>query len=259
MKLMPFDLCDPEWWFLRAERRFDSLKISDDGVKCDSVIDAMDSTTIREVKDIYNKSLSSDNAYREFKSEVIRRFSESIEKKTKRLLEDEQMGDRKPSQFLRHLRNLAGDRISDDVLRTIWTSRLPSDIQTAIVAQQNIALDSAAGIADIVAENLALRSSNMTQQCNTICASSTSDIEDLKDIVLVLKETVRTLVNANQRDSRSRTRSQDRSRHNSARRSRSREHKNCWYHDKFKNQAHKCIKPCAFNDSQDLGNENGSH
>jgi hypothetical protein len=42
------------------------------------------------------------------------------------------MGDRKPSQFLRHLRCLAPD-VSDSLIRSIWTSRLPSYLQTPLL------------------------------------------------------------------------------------------------------------------------------
>jgi hypothetical protein len=45
------------------------------------------------------------------------------------------MGDRQPSQFLRHLRGLAPD-VPEDFLYTIWSSRLPLNIQTILAGQQ---------------------------------------------------------------------------------------------------------------------------
>jgi hypothetical protein len=42
-----------------------------------------------------------------------------------------EIGDRKPSQFLRQLRTLLPD-VPDDFLRTIWSSRLPSNIQAIL-------------------------------------------------------------------------------------------------------------------------------
>jgi hypothetical protein len=50
------------------------------------------------------------------------------------------MGDRKPSQFLRHLRGLAPD-VPEDFLYTFWSSRQPPNIQTILVGQQECSLE----------------------------------------------------------------------------------------------------------------------
>ena len=61
------------------------------------------------------------------------------------------MGDRKPSQFLRHLKSLASD-VPDDFLRSIWSSRLPPHIQTILVGQTEGNLDTSSQLADRIAE-----------------------------------------------------------------------------------------------------------
>jgi hypothetical protein len=61
------------------------------------------------------------------------------------------MGDRKPSQFLRHLRGLAPD-VPEDFLYTIWSRRLPPNIQTILACQQECSLDAAASCADRISE-----------------------------------------------------------------------------------------------------------
>jgi hypothetical protein len=53
------------------------------------------------------------------------------------------MGDRKPSQFLRHLWSLEPE-VFDRLLRIIWTSRLPLNIQVALAGMPEIELDAAA-------------------------------------------------------------------------------------------------------------------
>ena len=52
------------------------------------------------------------------------------------------MDDRKPSQFLRHLKSLAAD-VPDDFLRSIWSSRLPTHIQIILARQAEGNKDSA--------------------------------------------------------------------------------------------------------------------
>jgi hypothetical protein len=61
------------------------------------------------------------------------------------------MGDRKPSQFLRHLRGLASD-VPEDFLYIIWSSRLPTNIQTILAGQQQCSLDAEACCADRISE-----------------------------------------------------------------------------------------------------------
>jgi hypothetical protein len=61
------------------------------------------------------------------------------------------MGDRKPSQFLRHLRSLAADML-DDLLRSIWSSQLPSHIRAVLAGQPEGDFDPAARCADRIIE-----------------------------------------------------------------------------------------------------------
>jgi hypothetical protein len=62
--------------------------------------------------------------------------------------------DRKPFQFLRHLRSLAPDvpDVPDDFLRTIWTRQLPREVQTTLAAQPDVELDTAARSAGRITE-----------------------------------------------------------------------------------------------------------
>jgi hypothetical protein len=61
------------------------------------------------------------------------------------------MGDRKPSPFLRLLKSLA-PHVPDDFLRSICSSRLPTNIQTILAGQAEGNLDAAAQLADRIAE-----------------------------------------------------------------------------------------------------------
>jgi hypothetical protein len=63
------------------------------------------------------------------------------------------MGDLKPSQFLRHLRSLVPD-LPDYILRTIWTSRLPANVQATLACHPGVELDVAADCADRIIETV---------------------------------------------------------------------------------------------------------
>lgn len=49
--------------------------------------------------------------------------------RVRRLLEDQEMGDRTPSQFYKDLKKLTATSISHDFVLTLWKNRLPVNMQ----------------------------------------------------------------------------------------------------------------------------------
>ena len=87
------------------------------------------------------------------KTELIRRLSLSQDQRVRQLLALEELGDRKPSQFLRHLRSLAGSsRLEDSILCTLWFQRLPTHVQQILQTQAHQPLDSQAVMTDTICE-----------------------------------------------------------------------------------------------------------
>ncbi|KYN30346.1 hypothetical protein ALC57_00192, partial [Trachymyrmex cornetzi] len=86
------------------------------------------------------------------KKALIQRLTDSQEYKIRQLLETEEMGDRKPSQFLRHLATLAGTTISEKLLRTLWLGRLPAQTQAILATRGEDNLNSVAEQADRIHE-----------------------------------------------------------------------------------------------------------
>ncbi|XP_018329540.1 uncharacterized protein LOC108739914 [Agrilus planipennis] len=72
---------------------------------------------------------------------LVRQLGISQEARTKQLLGHEEIGDRKLSQFLRHLRSLVGK---------IWSGRLPQSLHTVIATMKDKQLDGVAEIADYI-------------------------------------------------------------------------------------------------------------
>ena len=61
------------------------------------------------------------------------------------------MGDRKSSQFLRHLKGMAPD-VPDDFFRTIWVCRLQPHVQAILAGQTEGSLNSDSHRADTICE-----------------------------------------------------------------------------------------------------------
>lgn len=124
-KLPAFWSDKPALWFAQVEAQFILAGIVAESTKYNYIIGQLDQRTAIEVEDLIINSPVED-PYTKLKNALIQRLSVSQEKRVRQLLSDEELGDRKPSQFLRHLRSLAGTAFSDDdIVRQLWLRRLP--------------------------------------------------------------------------------------------------------------------------------------
>ncbi|KMQ82336.1 hypothetical protein RF55_23314 [Lasius niger] len=168
-------------------------------------------------------------------------MSVSQEQRTRQLLELEEIGNRKPSQFLRHLRTLAKENVPDSLLRTLWLGRLLTQMQMILATRTDDPLNSVAEQADRIHE---MRTKPI------VAATVTPTSKTLEEQIKELKEQIATLTTNRSRD-RSRGRSRDK-----RNRSRSKsEEGHCYYHRRFGEKAKKCTQPCTFNTEK----EQGSH
>ncbi|XP_063635186.1 uncharacterized protein LOC134805926 [Cydia splendana] len=147
----PFWPDEPEVWFAQLESQFSLSGITLDETKYHFVCGQLDPEYAVKIKDILRNPPAT-GKYTKLKSELIQRISVSREKKTLQLLQHEEIGDRKPTDFLRHLKDLAGPHMPEEFIRTIWTSRLPPNVQTVVAFQPTLDLDTLAGLADKVVD-----------------------------------------------------------------------------------------------------------
>jgi hypothetical protein len=142
--------------------------VSSEKIKFCHVISQLDHRYATEVEDIITSSPERE-PYSILKAELVRWLSPMTEQRIRQLLTVE-IGDRKPSQFLRYLKSLAPDA-SEDVLRSAWTSRLPHNVQSFLASQNETNLDAAALCADHISEvgvQLALASVDQTPDNATL-------------------------------------------------------------------------------------------
>lgn len=235
---------EPSLWFSQIEGQFILSRITCDETKFYFVAAQLEPKYAMEVKDIITNPPRTDK-YLRLKSELIRRLSASQERRIQQLLNDEELGDRKPSQFLRHLQNLAGTSGASDFVKTLWTNRLPVNIQTVIASQ----------ISDLTVEKLA----ELADKVHDIApmspqVASTSATPANQDMAKQISELTRQVaLLTNHFHSKGRSRSQSRSHSKPRSRSRSFRHKqpppdhpHCFYHYTFGEKAQKCKQPCTF-------------
>jgi hypothetical protein len=149
VRLPPFWAERSNVWFAQAEAQFSLAGVNSEKTKFYYLISQLDHRYATEVED--KTSPPERDPYTTLRTELIRRLSSSREQRIHQLLTLEEMGDRKPSQFLRHLRSLAPD-VPDDFLRSICSSRLPTDVQAILAGQHEDSLDDAARSAERISQ-----------------------------------------------------------------------------------------------------------
>ena len=148
--LPPFWPDKPALWFAQVEAQLELARVKSQKTKFNQVVTQLNQQHAAKVEDIITAPPAHD-PYDRLKAELISRLSTSRKQRVQQLLSHEEMGDRKPSQFLRHLKGLAPD-VPDDFLRTILTSWLPPHVQAILASQTEGSLDSASHLADRICE-----------------------------------------------------------------------------------------------------------
>lgn len=247
VKLPQFWPAKPSVWFAQVEAQFELANIVRDETKFAHVVASLDSTAASEVDDIIEAPPAVDK-YAHLKAELIRRLSSSSEERVRQILQKEELGDRRPSQFLRHLRSLAGRTpISDVLLRQLWLQRLPTQVQAILQTQAALTIDQIADIADRILE---------VSPVAQICAVQTAE-DPLQQLIGAVSAIGKRL----ERLERGRPLERDSSggpRPRSASRGKSRDRQSdpdlCFYHDRFGDRARKCRPPCKRAPQQQSGN-----
>ncbi|GFX19708.1 uncharacterized protein TNCV_2076161 [Trichonephila clavipes] len=248
LRLPPFWKSNVRLWIAQCDHAFTFSGTSSDDTKYSALVANLDAETLSYVSDIVLSPPNSDK-YLTLLQRLITQFSDSRLKKIKKLLTDLQLGDEKPSHLLRKMKELSNGQLQDDFLQSLWLQRMPPHIQTVLSASSE-PLDKLAIIADKVSEVVGASS--------TICAATTvpppsqssscsvqptmdSLARQIQELSLQVAELTR-----ERNSSRHQRYSSDRRRSHSRSRSVNRGSGICYYHRRYKEQAHKCVSPCAF-------------
>lgn len=252
-KLPAFWSDKPAVWFSQAEAQFSISGITADSTKYGYVVTQLDTRVAAELEDILCGP-EENRTYAKLKENLISRLSLSEERRVKKLISEEEMGDRKPSQYLRHLRSLAGSStaVSDKLLKQIWLQRLPSTASAILTSQSQLELDALAQLADRIVEVAPAPAPAVFAVNNKVTPNAPDPVlEQLSKLTAQIAAL--TSNNNQQREQHFRSRSRSRS---FSREQPSRKQNNdlCWYHSQYKEKARKCTEPCAYK----TGNANGN-
>lgn len=269
-KLGPFWPNNPDAWFKIAEVQFSIFSIKADKTKLGMTLTALTHfpEILGKVVDVIER-LPENDRYEYLKAALINRLSSSKQQRLEELLEKEDLGDKRPSEVLRHMRSLAtGDLlVNEDIIRSLWLRRLPQSVKIPLVAIGDKRVDELADVADKIYEvykapsatvySASYHQPNLQQQShqhlNTPSTSLESRIARIESMLENLNP-----YNAGRGRSRQRSNNRYDNRNFSWRRNRSRSSSNknsrgngfCYFHQKFGASARNCRPPCSFSKQQ---------
>lgn len=263
VKLPTFWRDDPRLWFAMLEREFAAYGVRSDAVKCAAVIRHLDNTIIRSVADIISLP-DTEDSYRKIKDALIERIASSEEAQLRQLLTGVELDGRKPSDLLREMTLLAGTRVSEGVLQTLWLQRLPKRVQEILAVVENTKLEKLALLADKTMERSTyagiapVSTGDGIQQVsegNPEIAALTRKIEKLE---MIVRDNMKRRPFCR---SRSRGRSNSRGRHYrwrslSRNGGEAEQYDMCYYHRRFKENSFRCKPPCKWTGPDKRAKEN---
>lgn len=262
IKLPPFWPTDPEVWFLQVEAQFSTRGVVSQKTRFEYIISSLSPEIVTEVRDLL-LSPPTDNPYDVLKAELIRRTAASEQKKLQQLLGGEELGDRKPSQLLRRMQQLLGDKLGSSpdttsLLRELFLQRLPANVRMVLASVDSTTdLLKVAEMADKILEvaaptTIATLSTELPPTPPSLphpVSSPSSDIQQLREEVARLTSLVQSMSSRHRSPRKSRRRSAS-----PAAQSNNDQPTLCWYHHKFGEAARNCKAPCSWSGNPQAGN-----
>lgn len=102
-----------------------------DSTKFNHILGSLDPQFLQPVVDIIENPAAT-NKYETLKTRILAEFTHSDQQKLRILLKETELGDNRPSQLLRKMRELSNNVLSDDALKTLWIERLPEQIRPVV-------------------------------------------------------------------------------------------------------------------------------
>ena len=235
LRLPTFSVDDPRIWFLQIEAAFSTRRIKSERTRFSLVVEALPHQTAKSVSDIL-ENIPTEFPYTKLKEAIIKRSGFSESRDIKELFTTVELGDRTPSQLLRHMRSLLNGRSMDNALLIeLWVDKLPMAMQHILAAlPKDSDIDNIADTADRIAESYHTSVASVSPQR---AVPQNSFESTLNAFITEIRQCFREQHRAKPRfRRRSKSNTNDRK-------------KLCWYHHKFGHEAHKCIQPCDFSKS----------
>lgn len=252
-KIPEFWTDQPRAWFAQIEALLAPQKLGDEA-RYNIVLTKLGKDAIIQVTDLIMNPVSEEK-YATLKDRLLKIFEESETRQLQKLIGEMDLGEQKPSQLLRRMRELARGKIPNDTLRLLWQGHLPTSVRAVLAIVDGKDLEYLSSIADKVMESARspmineLKASTSGTSEYSIPGSSTDTgaillaIANLSLKVMELEQ-ARPRGRSPWRHNRPRSRPASRNRNKSINR---RDQEGlCYYHERFREKAYRCREPCTW-------------
>ncbi|XP_058805647.1 uncharacterized protein LOC131672450 [Phymastichus coffea] len=230
-------------WFMLLEANFNTAHITNDESKYCHTLSSLTTKAINQVEDVIVAPPEA-NKYENLKEKMIERFTESDSSRMKKLMENEQMGDRKPSEFFRCLKSYGTSNTTDAFIMSVWKTRLPPTLQAHLTVTSETETAKLLKLADSVHEV----NHSPAKQINAV---------EHHDGLAMLSEQIKNLILQISTRDQGQGRSRSRNRGNKNNRSQTPANNRAqptsesngrlyYYHHNFKEKATKCRSGCSW-------------
>ncbi|VVC26675.1 Hypothetical protein CINCED_3A009306 [Cinara cedri] len=169
VRLPAFWKHSPAHWFLHADAIFASHRVSANMSKVNFLLSALDEEGIRAIADIMGPTV----LYESLQARLVDVFVDMRSSRIRTLIQPGGLGDRRPSQMLREMRESVAGGLSEQLLTDLWLQKLPANVHAVI-----------AGL-DGPPDMLALRADRVLEACSsridTASSSATTSSPDRLD------------------------------------------------------------------------------
>lgn len=259
-RLPPFWRQNPRLWFAQFEAAVAASKIGDEQ-KFNLVVPLLGCSDLEQIADIILEPPAT-GKYSALKERLISTYQESDHRQLQKLLSGLELGDQKPSQLLRKMRDLSGKLLSNEALKVMWLNHLPTQVRAVLSVNTESPLEVLAAMADKMMEHFeptvaAVSVAPPSASVNEVQQNSVTNLQ----ISMLCKQIEKLSLEVAELRSNQQYTSQRRTRPHAAshQRSRSRTHSRprashartpndvdwvCRYHYRYGDNARKCESPC---------------
>lgn len=145
---------NPQVWFLQVECQFALAGITGQTTKYRHVVSVLPQDVAAQLVDVL-AAPPAQNPYDALQAAILDRTTASERQRLQQLLTTEELGDRRPSQLLRHMQSLLGERAQSfdaSLLKELFLQRLPANVQMILATATSLPLPELAAHADKIME-----------------------------------------------------------------------------------------------------------
>ncbi|XP_022126093.2 uncharacterized protein LOC111000815, partial [Pieris rapae] len=134
LRVPPFWRNQPLLWFCSFEAATADLKRSQAQL-AQMVIAQLEKQDIQNIADLICSPPEADY-YNAIKDRLISIYEESNSAQTKKLLSQVELGDQKPSQLMRQMKQLNKDKFPESTIKMMWLEHLPPHIRSVLAVSE---------------------------------------------------------------------------------------------------------------------------